>query len=207
MDVSVNPRLLKILLFIPFLFFSFAIHEFAHAFFADKFGDDTPRREGRLTLNPLKHLDLLGSVVIPFVGLASGGFIIGWAKPVHVVRSNFRDPRLHDIIVSLAGSVANLLTAIALALLLNLFGGFLSPLLLNVFALVVYFNVFLFFFNLLPIPPLDGTHILFNLFPNEYTYKYLHLGSFGLILLFLFVYSPLWNLFVSLVSFVTRLLI
>ncbi len=207
MDVSVNPRLWKWLLFIPFLFLSFAIHEFAHAFFADLFGDDTPRREGQLTLNPLKHIDLLGSVVIPILGMMSGGFILGWAKPVNVNRSNFRNPRVHDIIVSTVGSLSNLFTAIILSLILNISKIELNSILLGVVNLTIYFNVFLFFFNLLPIPPLDGTHILFNLFPNQITYKYLHLGYIGLLILFLFIYSPLWNYFIAVVDYFAAVLI
>ncbi len=207
MDVTINPHLWEIILFIPFLFLSFAVHEFAHASFAVLFGDDTPRREGRLTLNPIKHLDLLGSIVIPFLGLAAGGFVIGWAKPVRVNRNNFPNPRVHDTIVSLAGAVANLFTAILLAFALKIFNVNSSGIIPSVLNLTVYFNIFLFFFNLLPIPPLDGAHILFNLFPNQYTFKYLNMGYLGLILLFLFVYSPLWNYFMGAVNYFAVLLI
>ncbi len=206
MDISINPRLWEIILFIPFLFVSFAIHEFAHAASAVYFGDETPRAEGRLTLNPLKHLDLLGSVVIPFVGLASGGFLIGWAKPVNIVRENFRDPKNNDIVVSFAGPFSNLITAILLSFLVKLFGAAVPDIPLSVLNLTIYFNVFLFFFNLLPIPPLDGSHILFDLLPNEYTFKYLRMGNLGLLILFLFVYSPLWDYFIGLVNGVTALL-
>ena len=206
MNITVDARLWKILIFIPFLFASFAIHEFAHAFFANMFGDDTPRREGRLTLNPVKHLDLLGSVIVPILGMMSGGFIIGWAKPVNVNRNNFRNPRIHDIIVSLAGSVSNLLTAVILSLFLNISKIELNEILQGVFYLTVYFNVFLFFFNLLPIPPLDGAHILFDLFPNGFTYKYLNMSYLGLFLIFLFVYSPLWNYFILIVNYFSGLL-
>jgi len=200
LDITVNPKLWKIILFIPILFISFAVHEFAHAFVAVRFGDDTPRREGRLTLNPLSHLDLIGSILVPFMSMASGWAIIGWAKPVRINRNNFHNPLRDDIWVSLAGPAANFILAILISILIKL--GFPRGLLRGVLELAVYFNVFLFFFNLLPIPPLDGSHILFDVFPNYYTQRYLNIGGgLGLVLLFVFIYSPLWNWFMELVNY------
>jgi Zn-dependent protease len=127
----------------------------------------------------------------------SGGFIIGWAKPVPVNMRNFRKPFRDDAVVSIAGPVSNIMLSILFMLVLiilremNIAGN----LIIDIIWLAVVFNVFLCLFNLLPIPPLDGSHLIFDLFPNKYTAKYLNLGFYGTIILVLFIFSPLWDLF------------
>ncbi len=147
---------------------SLAVHEFAHALAADRLGDDTPRRQGRLTLSPLAHYDVLGTLIVPLVAtLVYGGALIGWAKPVQFVPARMTrkvSMRVGGGLVALAGPLSNLLLAsVSLALLVGLDrftpaaldGGVLE--LLKTFFVI---NVALFVFNLLPLPPLDGSHLL-----------------------------------------------
>ncbi len=208
-DIQISDRLINFILFLPFFFISLAIHEFAHAYSAYKFGDMTAKNEGRLTINPLKHLDLIGSVFMPLVSFSSGLALIGWAKPVPVNASYFKNPYRDDAIVSFAGPFSNFLLACFFTLLIIFSGSFLSgDSGQRVFTLLVYgiyLNIFLFLFNLLPIPPLDGSHILFDLFPNEWTKKYLELGIYGGIILMFFIYSPLWKYFSSIIGWMLEL--
>lgn len=202
-DIQVDEKLIRFLLFIPLFLISLSVHEYAHAYFANKFGDDTAKARGRLTLNPLKHLDLIGSIVMPVMAFASGFALIGWAKPVPVNPNNFKNPLRDDAIVSVAGPLSNLLLSVVFFIAfitINDLLGFESAILGQLLWMGVYFNVFLFAFNILPLPPLDGSHILFDLFPNKYTAKLLKLGLYGTIILFLFIYSPLWGLFMKFVN-------
>ncbi len=202
-DIQVSEKLISFLTFLPFFFLSLAVHEYAHAFFAKKFGDDTAEKEGRLTLNPIKHIDLIGSIAMPLFAFSSGFMLIGWAKPVPVNASNFRSPLKDDAIVSAAGPLSNLLLSFFFFISLFMVEKFLVPdsaLLKNILWFGVYFNVFLFAFNLLPIPPLDGSHILFDLFPNKITAKIRNLGIYGSIILLVFIYSPLWDYFLKFIN-------
>ncbi len=209
-EIQVNERLINFLIFLPLFFISLAVHEFAHAYYANKLGDSTAKDQGRMTLNPIKHIDLVGSLLMPFIAFASGFLIIGWAKPVPVNPNNFKNPYKDDALVSVAGPVSNFALALLFASLLFL-NQALTPdtnsWLNSVLTLAVYFNVFLFAFNLLPIPPLDGSHILFDLFPNQITAKILNLGFYGTIILFLFIYSPLWKYFMMFVVSVTEFIL
>ncbi|MFA8342279.1 MAG: site-2 protease family protein [Rhodothermaceae bacterium] len=203
-DIQVNERLIRFLIFLPLFFLSLAIHEFAHAWSAYKFGDNTAKNEGRLTLNPLKHIDLFGSVLMPIMAFASGFALIGWAKPVPVNPRNFRNPHRDDIVVSAAGPISNFVLSFiffAFFILLQLLEVN-NPRVFNILWMGVYFNVFLGLFNLLPIPPLDGSHIVFNLFPNRLTASFMRLGIYGTIVLMVFIYSPLWALFIKFVNYI-----
>lgn len=207
-EIQINEKLILLLYFLPIFLMSLSIHEYAHALMAFKFGDNTAQLHGRLTLNPIRHIDLIGSIVMPVLAFSSGFMLIGWAKPVPVNRSKFKNKFRHDLIVSFAGPFSNLLFALLayiIFVLISTTGNELNSILFNIFRLTIYFNIFLFCFNLLPIPPLDGSHILYNLFPNQYTAKLLNLGIYGTILLFLFIYSPLWSLFMNLVYLIVGL--
>lgn len=209
-NIQLSERLISFLLFIPVFLLSLTVHELAHAFTAFKKGDNTAKNAGRLTLNPIKHLDIVGSVMMPFISFSSGLLLIGWAKPVPVNRSNFKDPLKDDALVSFAGPLSNLILAIIFAILLSLFYNFQitsSELVFNLLWYGVFFNVFLFAFNLLPIPPLDGSHILFDFFPNKLTAKYLGIGFYGTIILILFIYSPLWNYFFGAINYIISILL
>lgn len=149
------------LLFYIVLVCSLCIHEWAHAFVADKLGDDTPRSQGRVTINPVPHMDLFGTVIFPLLCIFAlgGGFLFGWGKPVMVNPSNFKHPRRDDVLVTLAGPVSNLV----LALLAAVVGGLAyqsEPRTAEIFLLIVGLNVTLAVFNLLPLPPLDGGQVL-----------------------------------------------
>ena len=203
-DIQISDRLLNFITFLPFFFLSIAVHEYSHALFAHILGDDTAKNSGRLTLNPLKHPDLIGSVIMPFAAFASGFALIGWARPVPVNRNNFSKPLRDDAVVSFAGPFSNLLLSSLLFILFLMFGignSFVGDLLWY----GVFLNVFLFAFNLQPIPPLDGSHILFNLFPNKLTAKYLNIGLYGSLLLLVFIYSPLWGIFMKIINFILGL--
>lgn len=207
-DLQVSERLINFLMFLPIFLLSISVHEYSHAFFANKYGDDTAKKIGRLTLNPFKHIDLIGSVIMPLAAFASGFALIGWAKPVPVDRRNFSDPLKDDAIVSFAGPLSNFILSALLFVLfiisVNIFGEQ-NSIISNLLWYGVFLNVFLFAFNLLPIPPLDGSHILFDLFPNKFTAKYLNLGLYGSLLLLVFIYSPLWGIFMKIVNFILQL--
>ncbi|GAA4858461.1 site-2 protease family protein [Paenibacillus vulneris] len=162
---------------LPFVFvvllIGFTVHEFAHAFFADRFGDPTPRSMGRLTLNPRVHLDWLGMIFFLIIG-------IGWAKPVLVNRSRFKNPRLMGIIVSAAGPVSNLVLAFISLIIFYLLMKYqaldhasngVGMAVKLFFNLMILQNIFLFILNLLPLPPLDGYRIVEDLLPTSIMMK------------------------------------
>lgn len=156
------------------------VHEFAHAFVAVQLGDPTPRYQGRYTLNPLRHIDPIGAVLIALVGF-------GWAKPVQWNPRNVTiEPRLASILVSVAGPLSNLLLAFLSLLISQLLGvgGVLAGF-LTTFATI---NVLLFVFNLLPIPPLDGSHVLFALLPGDTRRLQFYLMQYGMLIVFAIVF-------------------
>lgn len=207
-DIQISEKLINFLLFLPLFYLSISVHEFSHAFYANKYGDDTAKDMGRLTLNPFKHIDLVGSVIMPFAALASGFALIGWAKPVIINRNNFRNPLKDDAVVSLAGPASNFVLSVVFFIIFIISAHFFNvqdKLISKILWYGVFLNIFLFAFNLLPIPPLDGSHILFDLFPNKMTTKYLNIGFYGTILLLLFIYSPLWGIFIKFINFILLL--
>ncbi|MFO7448252.1 MAG: site-2 protease family protein [Ignavibacteriaceae bacterium] len=207
-DIQVSDKLISFLTFLPMFFLSITIHEFAHAFFASRLGDNTAKNLGRLTLNPFKHTDIVGTIIMPIASFASGFALIGWAKPVPVNRNNFRNLYRDDALVSAAGPLSNFILAILFFIGFIVSSGMIGnydSLIVNIFWYGVFFNIFLFAFNLLPIPPLDGSHILFDIFPGKITAALLNLGFYGSIILLLFIYSPLWGFFMEFINFILRL--
>ena len=189
---------------IAFLVESIVLHEMAHGFVALLFGDHTAERQGRITLNPIPHIDPVWTVAIPVVAffISSGTFVIGGAKPVPVNPSNYRRPVLGDICVSAAGIAVNFLIAVIMILLLNavhLFSGnFSDSVIASVFLRVALLNIVLAMFNLIPIPPLDGSHLFKYLLPLGLRSLYEKLGrsGAGFIILILIINIPgLWNIF------------
>ncbi|WP_062351426.1 site-2 protease family protein [Bacillus kwashiorkori] len=182
---------------LPFIIISlviaFSVHEFAHAFVAYKFGDNTAARQGRLTLNPAVHLDPIGTLILLLFGF-------GWARPVPVNRYNFAKPRLAGVLVSVAGPLSNLLLAAIGALLLHLLMLISLPSAIGFFLYELciwfsYLNIVLFVFNLLPIPPLDGYRIIEDLVPNNVRAKMSQYEVYGMILfLVLVIVDPLYNI-------------
>ncbi len=161
------------------------VHEFAHAYVADRLGDSTPRSQGRLTLNPLAHLDPLGSILILLAGF-------GWAKPVQINPNNFRDWRRDSIIVAAAGPLANITLLFLLGIPYKLglleFGGSAADRLLLT---IIRINAMLAVFNLIPVPPLDGSKILMGLLPAEQAISYARLQRYGVLILLVFVMTRL----------------
>jgi len=151
------------------LIYSIVVHEFAHGWMANSLGDPTARFMGRLTLNPIPHIDLMGSIIIPFFLLISGtGFLIGWAKPVPYNPHNLRDKKNGELLVGLAGPLSNIILALVFGILIRilLLQGFaLNSGIIVMFGFVVLYNILLAIFNLVPIPPLDGSKVLFHFLP------------------------------------------
>ena len=185
-------------------------HEYGHAWMATKCGDDTSKDEGRLSLNPLVHLDPIGTGLIPLLQIFSpavGGFLIGWAKPVPVNLNNFRNPKRDDILVSMAGPAMNVLLAIgllALARIMDLAG---QESALGVCISMAHLSLLLCFFNLLPIPPLDGSHVMRVIVGMDYA-TYLQIAQYGFILIILILnFVPIVGHVIGLVTSGTLLLI
>jgi len=186
---------LDLLIIVPVLIASVVVHEVAHAWQARREGDDTADKLGRITLNPLPHLDLWGSIIVPLVLASQGGVLFGWAKPVPVVPANFRNHPWSDIRVSLAGIVSNLglavlctLAGALIAASYGLLGEGIGGVLLSAARYGLFINLLLAFFNLLPIPPLDGSHVVAHLLPPDLSIRYQKLGRFGIPILFLLVF-------------------
>lgn len=188
---------------LPLLLLAIIVHEYAHGWVAEKFGDDTARIMGRLTFNPLVHIDPIGTVFLPLIGLLLGGPIFGWAKPVPVNPYRLNNPRRDIIYVSLAGPVANLLLAVVCAFILyflrrfsgiNLGYLFLSEIL----SVLLVINVILAVFNLLPVPPLDGWKIFTGLLPPEISLDFLE--PYGIFILLFLVASGFVGRVVSFVA-------
>jgi Zn-dependent protease len=167
-------------------------HEFGHAWMAWRCGDDTARSQGRVSLNPLVHIDPFGTVLLPLlmIFLAPGGFLVGWAKPVPVNPSNLRNPRVDDILVTLAGPGMNLLMAVVLIGLARLGTLFQSGSMVEVCLDTAQLSLLLCFFNLLPIPPLDGSQVVRSLIGMSYE-TYHRIARYGILLLILALQFPL----------------
>ncbi|HEX2209519.1 MAG TPA: site-2 protease family protein [Longimicrobium sp.] len=179
-----------LLLTLPVLIFSIVVHEVAHGWVALKQGDQTALMLGRLTFNPVPHIDPIGSLLVPgLLALSGTGFILGWARPVPVNPRNFRNYKKGDILVSLAGVTANLILAFVFALLLVAVlwlqrampaqDAWWAPM-LSMFQYGVIINLVLLVFNLVPIPPLDGSHVFYYLLPPELGARYRALGMYGM---------------------------
>jgi len=160
----------NVIFYIAILVMSVVIHEISHGFMAEYFGDKTARNAGRLTLNPLKHLDLFGSILIPALLYFSSGFVFGWAKPVPYNPNNLRDRKNGEIAVAAAGILANISIAIIFGIILRFSVNFSVPDGFHfIISSIVIVNLALAIFNLVPIPPLDGSKILFNILPRSFS--------------------------------------
>lgn len=177
------------ILFGPIIIFSLTVHEFAHAWSAHKFGDDTARNLGRMSLNPLVHLDLLGTAM-----MVLSGFRFGWAKPVPVNPFNLKNPRKADLWISAAGPISNILIALVAGLIYRLGGGFpANEALHTIFRYAVTINITLAVFNMLPLFPLDGSHVLRTLLPPRMEPQLEQFSRYAPFLLLLLVFTGgLW---------------
>jgi Zn-dependent protease len=202
--------IVSILFYAPPILLALTVHEYAHGWVAYKYGDPTAKYAGRLTLNPLAHLDFLGTIMLFLIHL-------GWAKPVPVNPYNLRNPKRDMMWVSFAGPGANLLTALICGLIIRFFGFLplgmdyrtsLLGIFLQMVAVGLVINVVLAIFNLIPIPPLDGSKILMGLLPPQYEQQFAQLERFGPFLLIFLVLVPsmmginiLWMVIQPFVSF------
>lgn len=184
---------------IPGIVIAMVIHEYSHARVAYALGDYTPRLQGRLTLNPAAHVDPIGLIMLFFVHF-------GWAKPVQINPNNFSNPRRDDILVSLAGPLSNLITAFIALIILVLMAKLDFPFtdgVLMVFNLIIIYNINFAIFNMLPIPPLDGSHILRNLLPYNLAQAYEQLERYSFIFLIIIIATPVLSyVFVPLQRFI-----
>lgn len=172
-----NLDLQTILFRIPALLIAITIHEFAHGAVAHQLGDPTPGREGRLSLNPIRHLDFVGSLMVIIFGF-------GWAKPVQVNTSHFEDPKKGLAMVGAAGPLVNIAAGIILGRVLTFQAGILPVGLVQFVFVVISINVFLGVFNLIPIPPLDGSRVLGGFLPDRSLRKYFALEQYGILIIF-----------------------
>jgi Zn-dependent protease len=174
------------------LYFSIVIHEIAHGSCALILGDDTAKREGRLTLNPIAHIDPIGTILLPLILFILNLPVFGWARPVPVNPYNFKDRKKGIILVSLAGPLTNLLIAIFFSLL----AGFNFPrATIEFFEIISVYNFSWAFFNLLPFPPLDGFHILYQVLPDRFFQIKFFLLQYGFLILLVLIFFGLNPIF------------
>ena len=182
----------SVLFYLVILLMSVIVHEVAHGYMALSLGDSTAKQAGRLTINPIPHIDPIGSVAVPLLlVLFSSPFLFGWAKPVPVNPYNFRDKKYGSAKVSFAGPAANLAIALSFGFLLRFLGTPIAAILPGIIPLlvgIVYLNLVLAIFNLLPIPPLDGSHILFDFLPRSLDVVRRILIQYGLFILLFFIF-------------------
>lgn len=193
------------------LIFSIIIHEISHGAAALYLGDDTAKRLGRLTLNPLKHLDPFGSLILPgLLVLINSPVVFGWAKPVPYNPYNLPNPKKGAAIIGAAGPLSNILIAVIFAFLLkiSLIMGLINPALISGFLIIIFLNLILAFFNLIPIPPLDGSKLLFGLLPNMSfaTQRFLEVYGFLILIILLFFFG-LFRFLIALVFWLSYLLL
>ncbi len=203
MQLTIDSTILTIVV----LIFSVILHEVAHGYAANALGDPTARLAGRLTLNPIPHIDIMGSILIPaFLVFTHVGILFGWAKPVPYNPFNLKHRRWGETLVAFAGPGTNLFIAVIFAFVVRAAAAGMLPAAAGAFAiLIVFVNLFLGLFNLIPIPPFDGYTILTNILPYRYTMtlrsfeqRIMAFGSFGLLaVLFIFIFllsGPFYNL-------------
>lgn len=180
---------IDIIFYILILLFSIVIHEVSHGFMAEYFGDDTARNQRRLTLNPIPHIDPVGSIILPaLLVLTHAPFFFGWAKPVPYNPNNLRDLKWGTFWVAAAGIISNILIAIVFGIILRLVAPHNPPeSLYFILSIIVLMNLALALFNLVPIPPLDGSKILFSLLPRSFYPLIVFLEQYALVLLLIFI--------------------
>lgn len=184
-------RALTIIQMIIILIFSVILHEVAHGYAALLRGDPTARDAGRLTFNPLPHIDIFGSIILPIMGLLLGGWVIGWAKPVPINPYNFREPQKDLMLVGAAGPASNIGLAIVGAILFRV--GLGETFVGQFLAFLIFINLLLLVFNLVPIPPLDGSRILQHFLPLGAREAYMRIEPFGFFILLFLLWAGLFH--------------
>jgi Zn-dependent protease len=224
-----SPRIVEILYQMIAFLFAISVHESAHAWTASRCGDPTARMLGRVSLNPIRHIDLFGTIVLPLVAAISGIPLLGWAKPTPVDPRNFRNPVMDDVLTSVAGPVSNFIVATVALLLLGCislssdtghgvvrrmaigpYPGFASNSPLAAIAMLLYvlmyINIVLAVFNLIPVPPLDGSHVLRHFLSDSVRALYDRIGIFALLALVYLGGGLLWSLIRPVLRFYVSML-
>jgi len=196
---------LNFIVSIAVLLFSVSMHESAHGWMAEKFGDPTARNQGRITLNPIRHIDPIGSIILPILLYLFGGIIFGWAKPVRVNPYNLRDPRRANMFISAAGPLSNIIAGVLGIVIfvilkhlgvvnpIHIFMGGNPGFLTLFFYYLIIINIILGIFNLIPVPPLDGGWILEGMLKGEALYHYQKIKPYGLIILIVIIFTPIFQ--------------
>ncbi|MBI4114287.1 MAG: site-2 protease family protein [Candidatus Niyogibacteria bacterium] len=197
---------MDILFSIAILIMSVVIHEVSHGYAAYSLGDPTAKYQGRLTLNPLPHIDPVGSILVPLFSFFLGGFIIGWARPVPYNPYNLSNQKWGPAMVATAGPASNIFIAVIFGLLIRFAGIIALPsAFVQVLFFVVFINILLAIFNLVPIPPLDGSKILFSFLPYRFAHIQNFLEQWGFFLVVLFIFF-LWRLIFPVIGAVFSLI-
>lgn len=216
--MNIDPG--RIIMWFVIFLLSLTVHECAHAWAAEKSGDSTGRYLGRVTLNPIPHIDVFGTIIFPLIAITTGGWMFGWAKPVPFNSMNLRNRKWGEIIIASAGPISNLMLVAIFLVLFRIFfrNPLISPDALGEMAqpiammlgIGMSLNIILAVFNLIPVPPLDGSHVLRNLLPDSLAEKYEQIPAWaGFIVLFLLVRigftslltTPIFNLVEKILSF------
>ncbi|HKK54587.1 MAG TPA: site-2 protease family protein [Patescibacteria group bacterium] len=188
------------------LIFSAIIHEYMHGWMAERLGDNTAKDAGRLTLNPIPHLDLFGSIILPSLMALSGtGIIFGWAKPVPFNPNNLSDKKWGSAKVAIAGPLGNLIIALMLGLTLR-FLEIANPTMIALFAMAILINLVLMIFNLMPIPPLDGSKVIMPFLPFKWQMQFIKLERYGMILVIIFIFFA-FDIIIPVTFFLMRLIV
>ena len=190
--------LIEIFSILVVLFFSIILHECAHGWVANRLGDPTAKLAGRLTLNPLKHVDMVGTIILPGVlltlrMLGHDSFVFGWAKPVPVMFSKLKNPKRDMIWVGLSGPAINIAIAVLLS---RIFIVGLPNAIESLIEIAIYMNILLAVFNLIPIPPLDGSRIVMGLLPDKIAMKYSSIERYGILIVFGLLYLGAFKIIV-----------
>ena len=198
---------MEFIFIIAILLMSVVIHEVSHGYAALWLGDPTAKLQNRLTLNPIRHLDLIGSFVVPTIAYLLGGIIIGWAKPVPYNPYNFK--RLHkmgDAIVAAAGPAVNIILAVIFSILVRMSAVYsFSPSFIEISSYVILINIILALFNLIPIPPLDGSKILFTFLPKSMVGIRILIERYSIVAILIFIFF-LWRFLAPMVTFLFSML-
>jgi Zn-dependent protease len=197
--------LLSVIIQYGVLLFAVSVHESAHAWMAYKFGDPTGKNQGRITLNPIPHIDPVGTIIIPAMGIVTDAPLFGWAKPVMVNPYNLRDPKKANIFISAAGPASNILAALAATGIFLILkstgiiagGGIVILIIKNIFFYFIGLNIYLTIFNLIPIPPLDGSWILEEFLRGEALYYYQRMKPYGFFIILLLIVVGVLDLIAS----------
>lgn len=196
---------LAVIVSIIILLVSIIIHEISHGYVADLLGDPTPRLQGRLTMNPIKHLDIFGSLIVPII-TSVAGFPFGWAKPVQWNPYNVKNKRVGEFLIAVAGPGSNILIALVFGLLIRFASTSFPVAFIQISTYIVAVNIVLAVFNLIPLPPLDGSKVLFSILPSKYIRVREILESYS-IFFFLILIFFLWRFVEPIIPLIFRVIV